>query len=85
MSNVADNFLRVIIIIIIVNVKWLRTRLHMSMYGREGSKGEGKRRVRVWKEIEGGEGERESRKRQKEDRWKVGREGGRQHVLLNSP
>ena len=73
MSNVADNFLRVIIIII-VNVKWLRTRLHMSMYGREGSKGEGKRRVRVWKEIEGGR-ERVERDRGKTDGRREGKEG----------
>lgn len=73
MSNVADNFLRVIIIII-VNVKWLRTRLHMSMYGREGSKGEGKRRVRVWKEIEGGR-ERVERDRRKTDGRQEGKEG----------
>jgi len=50
--------------------------------GKEGV-GEGKG-GRVSVERDGGR-ERESRKRQREDRRKVGREGGRQHVLLNSP
>ena len=43
----------------------------MSMHGREGSKGEGKRRVRVWKEIEG----RQREDRRKTDGRREGKEG----------